>query len=193
MHFLKPYTHISSTFLGLKQEGEECGSCFCPPTYNAGNCAPGLECKHLHRDTPDAPGTCVRPGVILFFHCYHMDVFKLSYNISVQTKSTIESCSLLVKPSRKVCPSGYAKKKGDVPGWGSDIGSRLDLTLEQCAKRCSNEISCLSFEHSFSKKKCNLNKISEPTQEPNADFIFCTKTGSINDFSKQYFHGEIGL
>ena len=86
-----------------------------------------------------------------------------------------------MKHSIEVCPSGYAKRKGDVPGWGSDIGSRLDLTLEQCAKRCNNEISCLSFEHSPSKKKCNLNKIAEPTQDPNADFMFCTKTGSIKD------------
>ena len=79
-----------------------------------------------------------------------------------------------------------------MPGWGSDIGSRLDLTLEQCAKRCNNEISCLSFEHSPSKKKCNLNKIAEPTQDSNADFIFCSKIGSVNDVSKQYVHGRIG-
>lgn len=168
----------------MKQEGEDCGSCFCPPTYNAGNCAPGLQCKYLHRDIPDAAGTCVRLGVMLFFHYYHTDEISMFCTLYMYRQKTIESCSLLVKPSSAVCPPGYAKRKGDVPGWGSDIGSRLDLTLEQCAKRCNNEIHCLSFEHSPSKKKCNLNKIAEPTQDPNADFMFCTKTGSVNDLSK---------
>ena len=49
-------------FLGLKQEGESCGSCFCPPTYTAGSCAPGLECKRDPR-IPDSPGKCARPGM----------------------------------------------------------------------------------------------------------------------------------
>merc|ERR1719361_2687908 len=44
--------------LKLKQLGERCGSCFCPPTYNAGKCAPGLECKH-NPQIPDAAGKCV--------------------------------------------------------------------------------------------------------------------------------------
>ena len=47
----------------MKQEGEDCGECYCPPTYNAGTCAPGLICKH--DDTiPDLAGTCVRSGSI---------------------------------------------------------------------------------------------------------------------------------
>jgi len=45
----------------LKGEGERCGSCYCPPTYTAGECAPGLECKHDPM-IPDAAGECVRPG-----------------------------------------------------------------------------------------------------------------------------------
>ena len=109
-----------------------------------------------------------------------------------QKLNLIEFCSILVNPSREICPSGYTKRKGDVPGWGSNIGSRLDLTLEQCAKRCNNEISCLSFEHSPSQKECNLNKIAEPTRHPNADFMFCSKRGSVNDLLKTMFHGVIG-
>ena len=47
----------------LKQEGEDCGDCYCPPTYTAGTCAPGLKCKY--DDTiPDLAGTCVRSGSI---------------------------------------------------------------------------------------------------------------------------------
>ena len=50
-------------YLGLKQEGESCGSCFCPPTYTAGNCAPGLQCQKDPRIS-DAAGKCVRSGEI---------------------------------------------------------------------------------------------------------------------------------
>ena len=50
-------------YIGLKQEGESCGSCFCPPTYTAGNCAPGLQCQKDPRIS-DAAGKCVRAGQI---------------------------------------------------------------------------------------------------------------------------------
>ena len=46
----------------MKQEGEECGSCFNPETdFHCGTCAPGLDCKE---DTisgpllPDLPKKC---------------------------------------------------------------------------------------------------------------------------------------
>ena len=53
----------------FKQEGQDCGVCFCSPTYYAGTCAPGLECKHfnpeIHAEKKhlhiDEPGICVRP------------------------------------------------------------------------------------------------------------------------------------
>ena len=62
--------------LKLKQLGERCGSCFCPPTYNAGKCAPGLECKH-NPQIPDAAGKCVagesrtsrQSGKIVLLNC----------------------------------------------------------------------------------------------------------------------------
>ena len=47
----------------LKREGEECGSCYCPPTFSAGECAPGLYCDtSIQSQIPDAPGTCRSTG-----------------------------------------------------------------------------------------------------------------------------------
>ena len=43
------------------QFGEPCGSCYCPPTYTLGDCAPGLKCKHDSL-IPDLPGRCVKQG-----------------------------------------------------------------------------------------------------------------------------------
>ena len=60
-------THYNSfieqtTEIALKQEGESCGDCMCPPTFTAGDCAPGLECKHDPM-IADAAGRCIRPGI----------------------------------------------------------------------------------------------------------------------------------
>ena len=60
------YSKASYTFLTLfsvsaKQEGESCGHCLCPPTYNAGTCDKGLKCEHDPLIV-DAPGKCVREG-----------------------------------------------------------------------------------------------------------------------------------
>merc|ERR1711915_246425 len=41
----------------LKKEGEDCGSCYCPPTFSAGKCGPGLSCVR-NENIPDLPGTC---------------------------------------------------------------------------------------------------------------------------------------
>ena len=46
-----------------RQLGETCGSCFCPPTFTAGECAPGLWCKPGPRELSDATGTCVEARV----------------------------------------------------------------------------------------------------------------------------------
>ena len=77
------------------------------------------------------------------------------------------------------CPWGYVQQEGDAPGWGSDIGSSLDLNKYECAKRCDSQTTCLSFEHSLKQMKCNLNKIADPSEIPYYDYIFCTKQGSI--------------
>merc|ERR1712142_806 len=42
-----------------KQEGENCGSCLCPPTYHVGNCTKGLICLN-HPLLDDAAGTCTK-------------------------------------------------------------------------------------------------------------------------------------
>ena len=79
--------------------------------------------------------------------------------------------SFLLEP----CPAGYHRKIGDLPGWGSDLGSALELTEGQCAHRCDERHGCLSFEHSQIQMTCNLNRIAEPTSEAYEDFKFCIK------------------
>merc|ERR1719309_703512 len=46
----------------LKKEGENCGPCYCPPTYTAGECEPGLECVS-DPTLADAPGICQLPDL----------------------------------------------------------------------------------------------------------------------------------
>ena len=60
-NLLQNFYNISE--LPERQLGESCGSCYCPPTYTMGDCAPGLECKH-NLMIPDAAGTCVKPGTL---------------------------------------------------------------------------------------------------------------------------------
>ena len=73
------------------------------------------------------------------------------------------------------------EKQGDLPGWGTDIGSALHLTRQECAEKCDGEKICMSFEHSDTEMKCNLNKIAEPSQGPFRDYVFCTKIGRFID------------
>merc|ERR1719150_1738098 len=44
----------------IKQMGESCGDCWCPPTFTAGHCAPGLQCLYKP-NIMDSPGTCRSP------------------------------------------------------------------------------------------------------------------------------------
>jgi len=50
----QPTTNRTST---VRQEGEECGSCYCPPTYKLGDCAEGLTCVK-DPNVADGPGIC---------------------------------------------------------------------------------------------------------------------------------------
>ena len=75
------------------------------------------------------------------------------------------------------CPLGYKHLIGDVVGWGPN--SKLPLSKEQCARRCSSTASCQSFEHSSSDNKCNLNSQSRPDAGQYQDYYFCTKIGSM--------------
>merc|ERR1711974_124487 len=48
----------------LKKEGEDCGSCFCPPTFSAGECVKGLYCDMSRQNRiPDLPGICRPTGI----------------------------------------------------------------------------------------------------------------------------------
>ena len=47
----------------LKKKGEDCGSCFCPPKFFAGECAQGLFCDtSIQKQIPDLPGICRQAG-----------------------------------------------------------------------------------------------------------------------------------
>ena len=81
------------------------------------------------------------------------------------------------------CLFGYVEKVGHLPRHGSNIGS-FNVTKEECALKCNGEKTCLSFEHSNTNMKCNLNEIAEPSQGPYLDFIFCTKTGRFSFVAK---------
>ena len=86
-------------------------------------------------------------------------------------------CTNSININKDGCPSGYEARNGDIPGWGTILGSKLSLTKEECAQSCNQKDSCRSFEHSDSMKLCNLNKIGEPKLGPYKDFAFCKKKG----------------
>ena len=50
---------IGSGPIAGQQEGEECGSCYCPPDYTAGVCGEGLTCVK-ESSYEDLPGVCRR-------------------------------------------------------------------------------------------------------------------------------------
>ena len=56
---------VSQSHVVTEQEGEDCGSCFCPPTFTAGKCAPGLDCLGFEF-IADIPGKCIQEGHISY-------------------------------------------------------------------------------------------------------------------------------
>jgi len=56
---LHPTADPTNSAVLLRQTGESCGSCFCPPTFSAGQCAPGNVCVHSRDGFADMPGTCM--------------------------------------------------------------------------------------------------------------------------------------
>ena len=64
---------------------------------------------------------------------------------------------------------------GDIWGWGTSLGSALTLNRNECAQKCSQQPKCLSFEHSNTEEKCNLNTAAKPSQGKNKDYAFCSK------------------
>ena len=72
-------------------------------------------------------------------------------------------------------PKGYYRRFGHVPECKDNLGCHLNLTIEECAKKCNETVSCLSFEHSITRNECNLNPVKEPTNDPSLDFKFYAK------------------
>ena len=66
---------------------------------------------------------------------------------------------------------------GDIVGWGYKlIGASFKNidTTDDCAKLCSYDKMCCSYEWSPIEKKCNLNKGCKPkTSENFRDYNFC--------------------
>ena len=85
---------------------------------------------------------------------------------------------LLMGPALSSCPKGYDHYNGDIPGWGTDLGSALKVSSrEWCARLCNALSRCLSFEHSSKSQLCNLNTGATPTANKYLDYAFCTKQG----------------
>ena len=81
-----------------------------------------------------------------------------------------------------LCPFGYELREGDIDGWGAlnpGGGAPPALTREECAAECSQQATCLSFEHSYTEGLCNLNTLAEPDSGQYEDWAFCTKEGKI--------------
>lgn len=82
-----------------------------------------------------------------------------------------------------VCPLGYFFQIGAYIEDYNDYNDAplmqdITATLHECAVRCDRNPECLSFEHSSTQSKCNLEKQPNTNQqEPNADYVFCSKTG----------------
>lgn len=76
------------------------------------------------------------------------------------------------------CPAGYEEMVGDVSGWGTYLGSKINTTLQGCAERCTQKSNCLSFEHSNTTSFCNLSDVKHPIRRYNyEDYVFCSKIG----------------
>merc|ERR1719369_1282099 len=76
------------------------------------------------------------------------------------------------------CGEGFVLAPGDIPGWGQ-IRGRIKTDAKGCAKLCSNNKDCCSYEYSPRKKRCNLNRDCKPSRKKFEDFNFCAK-GNLN-------------
>ncbi|KAL5249273.1 hypothetical protein ACHWQZ_G018210 [Mnemiopsis leidyi] len=83
---------------------------------------------------------------------------------------------VLIGPIISGCPNGYDHYIGDIPGWGTYLGSALKVpSVSWCARLCDALTECLSFEHSNSSDLCNLNTGATPTVSKYMDYAFCKK------------------
>jgi len=87
------------------------------------------------------------------------------------------------KPIRVVtdCPKGYEVTKGHHKE-GHQFAHSADYylpSIDACAKRCSEEEDCLSFEYSPARAACVRHAKAEPDSEDGrADFKFCVARGA---------------
>ena len=72
------------------------------------------------------------------------------------------------------CPNGYVYIDGDI--LGATIQGGINASLVECAKKCSKNPYCKSFEHE--NNHCNINKESVPNGPRYQNFIFCSKEGT---------------
>ena len=87
----------------------------------------------------------------------------------------ISSKTILAK-----CPLGYIERCGDILGSSSESLLPQKTTKDQCMVACNLKDSCLSFQHSPSEMRCNLNDLAWPIFDPYQDYIFCSKNGDID-------------
>eukprot|EP01083_Nonionella_stella_P138862 422686_1 len=96
--------------------------------------------------------------------------------------------------TKEGCPVGYYQQIGDIGGWGSVNGAGQGQSVancEACAKLCSGQAHCNSFECSPSQLKCNLNAAANPSILTSyGDYKFCTKEGCPVGYYQQI--GDIG-
>ena len=72
----------------------------------------------------------------------------------------------------------YELTTGDILGWGaSEAGGSTGnvASAQDCAKLCSENDKCLSYEYSRTSKICNRNTEADPTIKNNyRDYLFCS-------------------
>ena len=78
------------------------------------------------------------------------------------------------------CPFGYIKRTGSIPGRDGELILPSKITKTECMNACSLKDSCLSFQHSASKMRCNLNELALPIFAHDEDYVFCSKNGNIS-------------
>jgi len=117
---------VCITELPPRQLGETCGSCFCPPTFTAGECAEGLVCEHSSM-FEDLPGNCVEDRPVYVKH----------------EKSQCNSNFAFYRGDRFDNP---------IFNGASSIGQ---MTGSECEAECTNPANvdsrgrpCVAFEHS---------------------------------------------
>ena len=115
---------------------------------------------------------CKIISIRLFIMINHRNIFQIKNGTKIFFWILL---SLLLDSS---CSLGYSEQKhygiAHLPDSGQ-ISGGIDTDLRGCAKRCTDDPTCGSFEYSQELKKCDLNRDSRPSVEKHLDYIFCQK------------------